>query len=205
MKKLTYLLLLVIPAWAFLSCSNTISYAEMKKNERNNISRFIDSAGIKVISESQFYAQDSMTDVSKNEYVLFSQSGIYMQIVNKGEGIKLKDGDTRKVLCRFLERRVSNGDTITTNMFSTSIVDVMMVTNNSGSYSAYFTTGYMMQNYNSTAVPGGWICPFPFIRLNRELDNLAKVKVIVPHSQGHGDAVQSVSPFYYEIDYQLGR
>ena len=34
MKKLCYLLLLVIPAMSLLSCSNSVSYADLKKQER---------------------------------------------------------------------------------------------------------------------------------------------------------------------------
>lgn len=204
MKKLVYALLLVLPAMTFLSCSKNVSYAEMKERERKYIKHWIDSAGIKVISEHQFWAQDSMTDCSKNEYVLFSESGVYMQIEKKGEGVRLKDGETRNVLCRFLEREVRTGDTLTTNYYSAAIVDIMMVSNNSGTYSAYFTKGYMKENY-SPAVPGGWLAPMAYIRLSRDLDSIAKVKLIVPHTQGTGDATTSITPCFYEVSYQLGR
>lgn len=205
MKKLVYALLLILPAMTFLSCNKNISYAEMKERERKYIKHWIDSAGIKVISESQFLAQDSMTDVGRNEYVLFSESGVYMQIVQKGEGERVNDGETRKVLCRYLEREVKTGDTLTTNYYSASIVDGMMVSNESGSYTAYFTSGYLMSNYSSSAVPGGWLAPMAYIRLTRDLEKVAKVNLIVPHSQGTGDATQSVSPCFYEVSYQLGR
>lgn len=205
MKKLIYVMLLVFPAMAFLSCSDSVSYAELKRNEKKYIKHWLDSAGVKVISESQFYAQDTMTDVSKNEYVLFDDTGIYMQIENKGTGIRVNDGETRKVLCRYVEREVSSGDTLTTNLFSASIVDVMMVSNNSGTYSGYFTSGYLYANYSSAAVPYGWLAPMSYIFLNRELDNIAKVNLILPHDQGTSDASQSVIPCFYEITYQLGR
>ena len=39
--------------------------------------------GIKVISQTEFYAQDSTTNVEENEYVQLA-SGVYMQIVDKG-------------------------------------------------------------------------------------------------------------------------
>lgn len=205
MKKLVYALLLILPAMTFLSCNKNISYAEMKERERKYIKHWIDSAGIKVISEHQFWAQDSMTDCSKNEYVLFSESGVYMQIVEKGTGVRLNDGETRSVLCRYLEREVRTGDTLTTNYYSAAIVDGMMVSNTSGTYSAYFTSGYMMGNYNSSAVPGGWLAPMAYIRLSRDLDRIARVNLIVPHTQGTGDATTSITPCFYEVSYQLGR
>lgn len=204
MKKIYYLLLLVLPAMCLLSCSHSVSYAEMKKQERHHISKWISDHNIKVITESEFYAQDTLTDVSKNEYVLFDETGVYMQIVNKAAGTRVNDGGTQKVLCRYLECDVESGDTVTTNMFSTSIVDAMMVSNNSGTYTAYFTDGYMNSYYGSS-VPNGWLAPLPYIYLNRELDNIAKVKLIVPHSEGTSTASSGVIPFYYEISYQLGR
>jgi len=205
MKKIYYLLLLVISTMSFLSCSNSVSYADLKKQERQYISQWISDHNIKVITESEFYAQDTITDVSKNEYVLFNETGVYMQIVNKATGARVNDGETQKVLCRYLECAVETGDTITANIFSTSIVDAMMVSNNSGTYTAYFTDGYMTSYYGSASVPGGWLAPLPYIYLNRELDNIAKVKLIVPHSEGTSTASSSVIPFYYEISYQLGR
>ena len=49
-----------------------------------------------VISERQFFDQDTMTDVSKNEFVLLESSGIYLQIVEKGlreeESVGWRDG-----------------------------------------------------------------------------------------------------------------
>ena len=188
-----------------LSCSHSVSYAELKKQERQYISKWISDHNIKVITESEFYAHDSLTDVSKNEYVLFNETGVYMQIVNKAKGTRVDDGETRKVLCRYLECEVETGDTVTTNMYSTSIVDAMMVSNNTGTYTAYFTDGYMTNYYGSAAVPEGWLAPLPYIYLNRELDNIAKVKLIVPHSEGTSTALNGVIPFYYEISYQLGR
>lgn len=204
MKKLIYMLLFLLPALAFCGCSRHMSYADLKKAERGYISHWITEHNIKVLTEKEFYAQDSMTDVSKNEYVLFGESGIYMQIVNKGVGFRLESGDTRKILTKFTECLVETGDTTLTNLYSPSIVDAMMVTNKSGSYTAYFTEGYMSSSYEA-AVPAGWMAPMPFIRLTRELDKIAKVRLILPHSQGHSSSTQSVVPYFYEISYELGR
>ena len=33
-------------------------------------------------------------------------------------------------------------------------------------------------------------------------DEIAKVRLIVPHSQGHSDALSNVYPCFYEITYQ---
>ena len=60
------------------SCNNGKTYAEMKEEEREAIKRYIELNDIKVIDEDQFEAQDSTTNVSANEYVLFEESGVYM-------------------------------------------------------------------------------------------------------------------------------
>ena len=71
-------------SWMLQSCNNTKSYADMKKDEQAGISKFITDNNIKVISFEDFASKDSTTDVSKNEYVLFKETGVYMQIVRKG-------------------------------------------------------------------------------------------------------------------------
>ena len=53
----------------FQACDDTMTYAEMKEREDDAVSAFIRDSNIVVISQSEFYAQDSMTDVSRNEYV----------------------------------------------------------------------------------------------------------------------------------------
>ncbi|MCR5312112.1 MAG: DUF4827 domain-containing protein, partial [Bacteroidaceae bacterium] len=171
---------------------------------------------ITVISESQFYAQDSLTDTAKNEFVLFEDDGIYLQIVNKGSGRsfvemakEFEDSTVNKlVLCRFLEYNVQSGDTTLWNNISTYsyLVDKMQVTysHQGRSYTASFTEGLMYNNY-SYVVPKGWLKPLDYIRLSRDVSDVAKVRVIVPHTSGTSVASSYVYPYYYELSYQLGR
>ena len=42
-------------------------------------------------------------------------------------------------------------------------------------------------------------------RLSSADDELARVRLIVPHSQGHQTATSYVYPYYYEITYERGR
>ncbi len=39
-----------------------------------------------MISFEQFQEQDSTTNVDENQFVLFSETGVYMQIVEEGNG-----------------------------------------------------------------------------------------------------------------------
>lgn len=212
MKKLAFVLFAFIGLMMFASCSDTESYADDVKRERAAISQYLSKANIKVISESQFYAQDSTTDTTKNEYVLFSKTGVYMQIIHKGEGQKIKDGETTDVICRYTEWNLLTDSLQSSNnvQYYTSVPDIMSVTRSSGTYTASFesTNSVMFQMYSSLSVPKGWLAPLDYINIGRSLSvegNLAKVRLIVPHTQGQAYASQYVYPCLYEITYERGR
>ena len=214
---LVALLALVPTVLTVQSCSDSESYAEMKKKEKKAIAAFIkdnDFVGpITVISESTFYEQDSLTDTTNNEFVLFNEDGIYMQIVRKGEGqtavemaMEREDSTVNfRVLCRFFEYDIEDADTTYSNYYTPSVVDKMQCsyTHSSRTYTGSFTEGYMYTYYGSS-VPEGWLKPLDFIRLTRQTGSIAKVRLIVPHSSGHTTAASYVLPYYYEITYQKG-
>lgn len=222
MRKLVSLsvamFLLAISQMFLSSCNNGETYAEMKEKEKKAVNKFIkdnDMVGpIKVISESAFYAQDSITDTLSNEFVLFNEDGIYMQIVRKGEGQNMiemakeqADSTISKVLlCRFLEYDIENSDTTYSNFYTPTIVDKMLCTykHQGRSYSASFTEGYMKAYYGSN-VPSGWLKPLDFIRLTRYAGRQAHVRIIVPHSSGTTNASNYVLPYFYDIYYELGK
>ena len=82
MKKLTlFFFALLAVCLAFQACDNTKSYAELLDDEKAAIKAFIKENNIKVISQSEFHAKDSTTNVAENEYVQLA-SGVYMQIVD---------------------------------------------------------------------------------------------------------------------------
>lgn len=230
MKALYHLLPILLLTTAIVSCSDGETYAEQKEKERNAITYFIKRdicirqdggdtlcyvGNITEISEEQFLLQDSTTDVSKNEYVRFDNSGVYMQIVRKGVGEKLESGQTARVICRFIEYNIL-GDSIQLrndiNRFSPS-PDIIKISNFLGSFTANFDIesslgGAMYQRYKTTIVPSGWLIPFSYIRIGRqdtEEGSIAKVRLIVPHSEGHSEASSNVYPCFYEITFQKTR
>ena len=213
MNTIRSIIVALLAIVAITSCSNGETYADQKKKERSAINRYIADQKINVISEATFYAQDSTTDVSKNQYVLFDNTGVYMQIERKGCGEKLKNGETATVLCRFNEYNIMEGDSALqlTNITQYSwLVDKMTVKNTSGTFTASFLSGesLMYSRYSSAAVPAGWLVPLTYINLGRpvnENDQVAKVRLIVPHTQGQSDASQNVYPCLYEITMQRGR
>ncbi len=201
-------MLAFLAALVLTSCRDTETYADQKNKERAAIKSFIESRGINVISETEF-KRDTLTDVSKKEFVLFENTGIYMQIVRKGCGEKIKNGETVNVLCRFNEYNLLTDSLKLTNniLYFSSMPDKMTVTNTLGTFTATFISGVMRSVYSTTSVPAGWLVPLSYINVGRmmeEDDQVARVNIIVPHSQGTSSALSSVVPCYYELTYERG-
>ena len=197
---------------ALASCSDSETYADQKKKERSAIAQYIAKNNIKVISETVFAQQGYTTDVAQNEYVQLDQSGVYMQICNQGCGEKIKNGESLTVICRYWEVNIMEGDTISTNMipYYSSMPDLMNVTNTSGSFTASFDTrsSVMYRTYSSASVPTGWLAPLSYVNIGyptAEGEQIARVKLIVPHTAGQAYATQNVYPCYYDITYQRER
>lgn len=210
MKKLGILFASVfLLGLVFQSCNNGKTYAEMKEEEREAIKRFIEREDINVISFEQFQEQDSTTNVKDNQFVLFSETGVYMQIVAEGNGERLKDG-RYEILARYVEERITSdgADSLSWNTDYAddrmTYPDAMMLTKSGKNLSATFTSGIMGTTWGAY-VPSGWLIPFNYIKVGREISGRSKVRLIVPHSQGQSDASASVYPCYYEITYQLAR
>lgn len=208
MSKTKIIMLALGVCFLLSACNKTETYAELKDKERSAINQFIIDKGIKVISETDFKANGEVTNVENNEFVLFGSNGVYMQIVRKGCGEKIKSGESVNVICRFLERNVMADTLQLTNnsLYFASMPDVMQVSNTSGTYSASFARGAMYSVYGPS-VPTGWLVPFPYINVGRpvnENDEIAKVKLIVPAEAGQQKASQYVYPCYYEITFERG-
>ena len=211
MKKLVILLMMVFGlGLAFQSCNNGKTYAELKEDEREAIQRFIELNNIKVIDEDQFIEQDSMTNVAANEYVLFVESGVYMQVVERGNGEMLEDG-RHEILARYMEQQIvedGTTDTLSLNTIQNLYPhpDEFILTKSGNSLSASFSNnGAMYSTHSSAYVPSGWLLPLNYLKVGREISGRSKVKLILPHSEGTATASSQVFPCYYEITYQLSR
>ena len=218
MKKLIFPLLSFLMAVLLTSCEDYETYGDMKAQEREAIDRYISRENIRVISESQFKAQGETTNLADNEYVRLDRSGVYMQIVRKGCGSQLENKKLVNILCRFTEFNIKADSTILFNdhqalLYDNSLgttidvsqyIDKMSVTRSGTTFTASFVTGMMMRYHSSSSVPAGWLVPLNYINIGRPEspdDEIAKVRLIVPHSQGTADASSSVYPCYYEITY----
>ena len=185
-------------ATLWCSCDDVETYAEMKEKEKAHIEDFISDQSITVITKAEF-EKDTITDVENNEFVLFEDKGVYMQIVRRGEGKIMKDGDRIVFMVRYLEQNIESGDTISANLYASP--DYFTCKREGDSFTASFTQGYMLNIYGSSAVPSGWLVPLSYVTPGRPNDKGAKVRLIVPHGQGTATASQYVYPTYYEITY----
>ena len=223
MNKIFYTLVFVFGMIGLTSCNDYETYADMKEKEQDAINNFIAREGIQVIDEATFNNQGETTDVSANQFVRMSRTGVYMQIIRKGCGEKLEDKKSVNLLCRFMEKNLLTDSVLIRNDQKGSIylsslgmtidpsqyVDKMYVTRTGTTITAMFVSdpqpGMMQSYHNSTSVPGGWLVPLTYINVGRPEnvgDEVAKVRLIVPHSQGTADATSNVIPCYYEISYE---
>lgn len=223
MKKIFFILCVCSAIASFMSCNKYETYAEKREKEDAAISKFLSYDSqvaqklmpkpIQVISETDFENAGYKTDTTKNEYVLFNSTGVYMQIRDNGCGAKLKEGETSNVLCRFTEYNVL-GDSIQLSNITGKYnlnPDKMTVINNYGTITGIFTSmasSIMAYAYNSTSVPSGWLIPLRYVKLGRpstEDENIASVRIIVPSAQGQSNASANTYPCFYEITYERGR
>ena len=191
---------MAVIATTWCSCDDVETYAEMKEKEKACINDFIREQGIKVIDMETFKANGCTTDTAKNEFVLFKDKGVYMQIVRKGGGRMMEDGDRGVFYARYLEQNIETRDTLSGNLYASP--DHFNCKREGDSFSASFTQGYMLSTYGNSAVPSGWLVPFSYITPGRPNDKAAKVRLIVPHSEATSIAKQYVYPTYYEISYE---
>ena len=220
-------MLFVFAAGLFCSCDDEETYADRREKENQQIQNFLNTGvsladgnsdtysvnvpgGINVISESDFAAKGYTTDVERNEYVLFNSSGVYMQILRKGPGKPLAEGETATVLVRYTEYDISSAYVRSTNVLNAYAVmpDVMTCSNSYGTIQASFLSGVMKNTYDTSTVPAGWLIPLKYINLGRqesEDEEVARVRVIVPSTQGQINASANVYACFYDISYTRGR
>lgn len=205
MKKLLFLAIsLLVASAGFISCDDDDTYAEQKEREAKRIRKWIENHNIDVISISDFLKDtitnnpDTGPDSTRNEYVLFADNGVYMQIVNRGGGQVMGTDAIWYMNAEFVEVYVGTGDTMTMNHFQHE-PDKFYIKRTGGNYTASFLSGVMSSVYGNT-VPSAWIMPFPYIKPGM-LSSASKVRLIVPHNQGTQTAASNVYPTFYEITF----
>ena len=113
MKKLIYIMSgLMALSLMLVSCKDEETYADQKEREAKQISKWLADNKIDVISMADFL-KDTITnnpvtgpDSTLNQYVLFSDNGVYMQIIRRGEGRLMKSGEIWDLNARYTEQLV---------------------------------------------------------------------------------------------------
>lgn len=185
------------------SCDDYETYGERKEKERDAIEAYIKSNNIKEISEDEFVLKGCTTDTTAHEYVYLTKSGIWMQVIRKGEGTMLENKKQVNVLVRFIEYNIQTESVLCTNYNSVNLYDKMTVYREGSSYTASFVQGVMNSVYGAS-VPAAWLVPLDYVTLSRPTSDqaLAEVRLIVPHSQGTSQAKGSVYACYYQLTYE---
>ena len=204
MRKAIIAMLAVCSLFTLVACNDYETYGDKKDKERKAIRQFLADSSFVVINESEFHAKGDMTDVSKREFVYLNNSGVYMQIVHKGCGTPLQDGENSDLLVRFVEVCLLD-TTVFYNDVNPYDVDVMNVKRQGNTFTASFTSGAWSQSMYGETVPEGLLVPLSYLNMGRPrsaTDHIAKVRLIVPHTRGHIMASRYVYPYYYEISFQ---
>ena len=115
----------------------------------------------------------------------------------------MEDGESINLLCRFMELNIQD-KTVSTILQLCLRDDKLNVQRAGSTYTASFISGRMLESYGAS-VPAGWLVAFNYLNIGRSTANLAKVRLIVPHSQGHSTASSNVYPYYYELTFQRER
>lgn len=170
---------------------------KQKQNEATQIKKWISDHNIIVTGPSSLL-EDSTSNVENNEYALFADLGIYMQIVRCGDGSPIEDGETRYYNARYVEVNIGTGDTLTTNMYQQE-PDAFYLRCTGDNYTGAYTGGLMSKTYGTT-MPNAWMLPFLYIKPGTMSgSSAAKIRLIVPHIHGTQKAAAEVYPTYYEI------
>ena len=206
MKKIIFLCSILLGMGGmFQSCDNSKTYAEMLEDEEKAVKKFIRQEGIQVISQDVFEANDTVTNLERNEFVSLSD-GVYMQIVDRGsEDLNDAFKNNDEICVRFEERNLLENELTSFNVFLEDYADAHEYYNDpaifrytsSGTY-AYGTFtqlayAWAVAHSSSTEVPSGWLLALPCVR------DHAHVRLIVPSKMGISESQSSVIPYYYDI------
>lgn len=202
LKNILYVILLIVCV-VVSGCSKDETYAKKKKREKTSIDNFISENGITTISISEYLKKgytlnpENYPDSIANEYICFADKNVYMQIINKGQGDTLYEGESKNYTVRFFEYNIQSKDTLLYNFYETT-PDCITISLKEGVYSATFTSGVMYNTYGAS-VPTGWLIPFEFTTPGFYNSRAAHVKLILPHNEGTTTAATNVYPAFYEL------
>jgi len=177
--------LVVLVALFSTSCSSSETYADKLKEERKQIDRFLSAQGIEVLST---YPTDSI--FKKNQFFRDPETGVYINVINPGNGTRASAKDLADVYFRFYETATLPTDKSTidkTNGDASGSQPVSFIYGNTNSYTSTSTLNYYCYIYLSPGVT----VPLKYVGEG------AIVSLIVPFAQGSYYQSLSYQAIYY--------
>ena len=167
-------LISLIAIGAFSSCNKSKTYAQNLDEEKKRIERFINENDIKVLRE---YPKDSV--FKEKEFFFDTSSGVYYNVIDSGNGRRIKVGD--EIFVRFNGLKyIANKDTLKYSNINSLQPEILVYGNTS--------------TYTSVA----WVAPL------KNMGDRGRVKMIVPFKMGMASDIQTYKTAYYEmIDYRF--
>lgn len=152
------------------SCKRRKSLAELRREERQAISQFIDKKGINVIHE---LPADTVF-LNEKDYYLNNESGLYIHVANKGVGLPPQEGEM--VIVRYYVMKLNiPPDTVFRAMEPNQ----------------YPADEFIFNNGSSEVMA--------FKEAASYMGDEGEAFLIVPSRIGSASAQQNITPYYYHI------
>lgn len=189
MRKIIGIICITIGVCTFFgSCSKSESYADKVKNERKYIKNFLSENNIVELSS---YPANGV--FKSNEFYL-DPSGVYINVVDSGNGKRANDKNRAEVYFRFSETMTlpaSESDTVSLSSMSTQPLSFNYGLSSTYTTTDTYTPGYL---YLSTGVT----IPLKYV------GEKAIVRLLVPFSGSVGSTGQTsnyMTLYYGQLEY----
>jgi hypothetical protein len=161
--------------WVAASCNESKTMQEYLREEKKAIERFIGNNDFVVLKN---YPADGV--FKENEYFR-TQDGLYIHVVDSGNGNRVKSREEVTVRFEFMEQ-IKTNDTIMWN-------DTGNKTDPDYPYSFIYD---IYQSYSGGRVCYGWVYPLSYVGEH------AIVDLIVPSSLGSTTASAAFEPYFFK-------
>ncbi len=166
----------------FAACSSSETYADKLKNERKNISRFINEHNIVVLNQ---YPASGVFE--ENEYFRDPLTGVYINVIDSGNGNRASAANRSEVNVRFwdaMKLPTADSDTISNN-----VAGLQPISFTYGITATYSNTNTSSLDYYYLS--SGITAPLQYVGEN------ARVRLIVPFSTGSNYQLAAFQAIYY--------
>lgn len=172
--KLKISIFLLVAGIFFTSCNNYRTYADMKRDQKKSIDRVIAEKGLEIIHT---YPADGV--FKENQFVLLD-NGVYLNVIDSGNGNRAVLGKTR-ILMRCSVERIFflRGDTAKYNLFENGYNPIEFIYGNAIFEVNAYASSYSGRPYDNTPIECYYLSTGLESALKYVGEN-AEVKLIVP-------------------------